>query len=96
MSYGTMPECGHPAQCVSTSDEGTSYCSWCADRCELQAKLVRAEKERDNAIKIAMHYFVADPKSTDGRFCKQCGHYLTAPWHHQTARQAENPTGDSR
>ena len=25
-----MP-CGHPALCVSTSDEGTSYCRWCND-----------------------------------------------------------------
>lgn len=30
--------CGHPAACVVSSDEGTSYCGWCA--------AVREERER--------------------------------------------------
>lgn len=41
-NYGPMPECGHPAQCVYTSDEGTSYCSWCAGVSELKVKLEKA------------------------------------------------------
>lgn len=48
---------------------------------EILEKLAAAAKERDEAIKVAMHYFMTDPESTLGRFCKKCGHYLTAPWH---------------
>ena len=28
--------CGHPAACIVSSDEGTSYCGWCADVARLR------------------------------------------------------------
>ena len=31
----TMP-CGHPEQCVVSSDEGTSYCGWCKEVARLR------------------------------------------------------------
>ena len=34
-----LQPCGHPVECIVGSDEGTSYCGWCALQAQLQSLL---------------------------------------------------------
>jgi hypothetical protein len=54
----TLP-CGHPAAAVSTADEGTSCCLWCA---EVQAAESKGEKnEREACAAVVERLLGGDP-----------------------------------
>jgi len=53
--------CGHPAACISSAAEGTSYCAWCEDVAQAQAErddadTLRDASTRDRAALLSRYY----------------------------------------
>lgn len=63
-AMGDVQPCGHPAQAVVPSDEGTNYCGWCADVARYREALETAERQ-------GIHYVGTD------EYC-HCGHVYGA------------------
>lgn len=48
-----QPHCGHPVECIVSSDEGTNYCGWCNETAALLAeiKILHARLEAYGAFR---------------------------------------------